>query len=244
MAAVTVHSDFGAQENKVCHCFHFSLIYLPWSDGTRFHDLSFWMLIFKSASSLYILPLIKRLFSSFLLSTVRVISSAYLRLLIFLLAILIPACNSFSLAFRMMYSAQKLNKQDDNIQSWCTPFPILNPVCCSMSVSVSSWPAPSFLRRQVRWSGIPISSRIFHSLLWSTESKALTQSIKQKWMFFWNSLPFSMIQQMLAIWFLVPLPFLNSACTSGISQFTYHWRLAWRILSITLLACEMSTIIW
>ena len=23
MAAVTVHSDFGAQENKICHCFHF-----------------------------------------------------------------------------------------------------------------------------------------------------------------------------------------------------------------------------
>ena len=30
-----------------------------------------------------------------------------------------------------------------------------------------------FLRRQVRWSGIPISWRIFHSLLWSTQSKAL-----------------------------------------------------------------------
>ena len=37
--------------------------------------------------------------------------SAYLRLLIFLLAILIPACNSSSLAFLMMYSAYKLNKQ-------------------------------------------------------------------------------------------------------------------------------------
>ena len=28
-AAVTVHSDFGAQENKICHCFHFFLFYLP-----------------------------------------------------------------------------------------------------------------------------------------------------------------------------------------------------------------------
>ena len=37
-------------------------------------------------------------------------------------------------------------------------------------------------------------------------------------MFFWNSLAFSMIQQMLAIWFLVPLPFLYPACTSGISK--------------------------
>ena len=41
MAAVTIWSDFGAQENKVCHCFHFFRIYLPWSDGTRCHDLSF-----------------------------------------------------------------------------------------------------------------------------------------------------------------------------------------------------------
>ena len=30
-AAVTVHNDFGDQENKVCHCFHFFPIYLPWS---------------------------------------------------------------------------------------------------------------------------------------------------------------------------------------------------------------------
>ena len=49
-----------------------------------------------------------------------------------------------------------------------------------------------------------------------------------------------MIQQMLTIWSLVPLPFLNPAWTSGSSQFTYYWRLAWRILSITLLACEKT----
>ena len=50
-------------------------------------------------------------------------SSAYLRLLIFLLAILILVCASTSLAFRTMYSAYKLNKQGDNIQPWRTPFP-------------------------------------------------------------------------------------------------------------------------
>ena len=54
-------------------------------------------------------------------------------------------------------------------------------------------------------------------------------------MFFWNSLAFSMIQCMLAIWSLVPLPFLTPAWTSGSSWFTYCWSLAWRILSITLL---------
>ena len=52
-----------------------------------------------------------------------------------------------------------------------------------------------------------------------------------------------MIQHMLAIWFLVPLPFLNPHWTNGSSQFTYCWSLAWIILRITLLACEMSAIV-
>ena len=55
-------------------------------------------------------------------------------------------------------------------------------------------------------------------------------------MLFWNSLAVLMIQRMLAIWSLVPLPFLNPAWTSGSWRFTYCWSLAWRILSITLLA--------
>ena len=55
-------------------------------------------------------------------------------------------------------------------------------------------------------------------------------------MFFCYSLAFSMIQWMLAIWSLVPLPFLNPAWTSGRSWFTYCWSMACRILSITLLA--------
>ena len=41
MATVTICSDFGAQKNKVWHCFHCFPIYLPWSDGTRCHDLKF-----------------------------------------------------------------------------------------------------------------------------------------------------------------------------------------------------------
>ena len=52
-----------------------------------------------------------------------------------------------------------------------------------------------------------------------------------------------MSQGMLAIWSLVPLPFLNSAWKSGNSWFTYCWSLAWRILSITFLACEMRAIV-
>ena len=61
--------------------------------------------------------------------------------------------------------------------------------------------------------------------------------------FFWNSLAFSMIQEMLAIWSLIPLPFLNLACASGSSWLTYCWSLAWRILRVNLLACEMSAIV-
>ena len=71
--------------------------------------------------------------------------------------------------FLMMYSAYKLNKQGDNIQPWCTPFPIWNQsVLPCPFLTVASWPAYRFLKRQARWSGIPISFRIFHSLLWST----------------------------------------------------------------------------
>ena len=108
----------------VCHCFHCFPIYLPWSNGTRCHDLSFLNVEFKPTFSLSTFTFIKRLFSSSPLSAIRVVSSAYLRLLIFLPAILIPACVSSSPAFLMMYSACKLNKQGDNIQPWRTPFPI------------------------------------------------------------------------------------------------------------------------
>ena len=85
--------------------------------------LVFWMLSFKPTFSLSSFTFIKRFFSSSSLSAIRVVSSAYLRLLIFLPAILIPACASSSPAFLMMSSAYKLNKQGDNIQSWCSPFP-------------------------------------------------------------------------------------------------------------------------
>ena len=63
-------------------------------------------------------------------------------------------------------------------------------------------------------------------------------------MFFWNSLAFSMIQWMLASWSLVPLPFLNPAWAFGSSWFAWCGSLACKILSMTLLAWEMSAIVW
>ena len=93
-------------------------------------------------------------------------SSVYLRLLIFLLVILIPACASSSAVFLMMYYAYKLNKHGDNIQPCHTPFLIWNQsvVPCPV-LTVASWPAYRFLKRPVRKSGIPISSRIFQFIV-------------------------------------------------------------------------------
>ena len=174
MAAVTMCSDFGAQENKVCHCLHcFSICHEVMGPDAMI--LVFWMLSFKPTFSLSSFTFIKKLFSSSSLSAIGVVSSAYLRLLIFLWTILIPACASSSLAFYMIYSAYKLNKQGDNIQPWCNPFLIWSQsIVPGPILTVASWPAYKFLRRQVSWSSIHIPWWIFHSLLWSTQSKALS----------------------------------------------------------------------
>ena len=108
-------SYFGAQENKICPCFRFFpfiCLEIMASGAMTFSFVSFnaeFQALLLSSFTF------KRLFSSSL-SAIRVVLCAFLRLLIFLLVILIPACDSPSPAFRMMYSAYKLNKQGDNIQ--------------------------------------------------------------------------------------------------------------------------------
>ena len=77
----------------------------------------FLMLSIKPAFSLFCFIFFKRCFSSSLLSALRVVAFTYPKLLIFPLAILILAYDSSSPGFCMMYSAYKLNKQSDNIQS-------------------------------------------------------------------------------------------------------------------------------
>ena len=188
----------------------------------------FWMLSFKPTFSLSSFTFIKRLFSSSSLSAIRVVSSEYLRLLIFLQAILIPACASSSPAFLRMYAAYKLNKHGDNIQPWCTPFHIWNQsvVPCSV-LTVASY---RFLKRQVQWSGIPISFIIFQFVLIHTV----------KGFDIVNKLEIDVFLELL----LFPLPADVGNLISGSSQFTYCWSLAWRILNITLLACKMSVIVW
>ena len=161
MAAINICSDFGAPQNKVCHCFHCFPIYKNHEVmGPDAMILVFWMLSFKPTFSPSSFTFIKRLFNSSSLSAIKVVSSAYLRLID-----ISPSNLDSSLCFiqpGILYSAYKLNKQGDNILPWCTPFPICNQsvVLCPVLI-IASWPAYRFLRKQVRWSGIPISFRIF-----------------------------------------------------------------------------------
>ena len=101
MAAVTICSDFGAPQNKGSHCCHCFPIYLSWSDENRCHDFSF--LNVENFFSLLFHFHQKALYFFFTFCT-RVVSSTYPRLLIFLLAILIPGCASPCPAFLTMCS--------------------------------------------------------------------------------------------------------------------------------------------
>ena len=153
MAAVIIDSDFRAQEEKICHYFYNFPLCLPWSNGARCHDLRFLIFSLKPALSLSFFTLVKKLFSSSLLSAIRVVSSAYLRLLKFLPPILIPACNSSNLVCLMMCSAYRFNKHSDSGQPCHTPFSVLNQsVVPHRVLTVASWPEYRFLRRQIRWS--------------------------------------------------------------------------------------------
>ena len=116
MAAVTICSDLEPKKIKSVTVSIVSPSICHEVNGTGCHELSFLNVKFKPVFLLSSFTLIKRLFISSSLSAVRVVSSDYLRLLIFLPAILIPVCDSSSPEFHMMYSAYKLNKQGDNIQ--------------------------------------------------------------------------------------------------------------------------------
>ena len=126
------------------------------------------------------------------------VSSAYLRLLIFLQAILIPDQDSSKLAFCMMYSVNKLIKQGDNIQPFCNLFLILNQSivlfsnCCFLTcINVSQetskvvWYSYLFKKNFLQFSVMNIVNGF--------------SIVKQKYMFFWNSLASPRIQRMLAI---------------------------------------------
>ena len=76
---------FGAHKDKICHCFNFFLFYLSWSNETRSRDLSFWNVEFQPSFFSLLFHPHQEPFSFSSLSAIRVVSSAYLKLL-FLLA--------------------------------------------------------------------------------------------------------------------------------------------------------------
>ena len=109
MIIVTICSDFGAQENKVSLFQLFPRLFAMkwWNQLPWYSFFSCWVL-----SQLF--TLLFHLYQEafyFLCFLHRVVSSAYLRLLIFLLIILILACASFFLTLHMMYSTYKLNRR-------------------------------------------------------------------------------------------------------------------------------------
>ena len=171
MAEVTICSDFGTPQNKICHCFHFFPLYFPWSDGTSCHDQHLLNIVssqlFQSPLSpsskdslvpLHFLPL-KRYH-------LHIWGCWYFSWHSWFQLVIHPAwyfawciLHRSEISRVTIYSLLVLLSQF----SWVVPWLIL---------TVASWPEYRFLRKQVRWSGIPISLRIFHSLLWSTESKS------------------------------------------------------------------------
>ena len=106
-----------------------------------------------------------------------------------------------------------------------------------MSSSVASWPTYKFPRRQERWSSIPISWRIFYSLLWSTQSKAEVDVLLELSFFSYDPTDVGNL-------IFGSAAFSKSSLNIWEFLFMYCWSLAWRILSITLLAWEMSAIVW
>jgi len=105
---------FGALKNKIPHCSYCFPSNFHERIGLDTMTFVFWMLSFKPTFSLSSSPFIKRLYSSSSLYAVTVMSSAYLRLLMFFSAVMIPACASSSMAF---HTAYKLNNDRVTIYS-------------------------------------------------------------------------------------------------------------------------------
>ena len=160
-----------------------------------------WTLSLKPTFSLSSLTFIKRLFSSSSLSAIRVVSSAYLRLLILLTEILIPTCASSSPVFLMMYSAYKLNRwllaEFNSCSSWnwepsSLLFPGIFPLSLFFSLSLfyyvdlSTWKFTSLklIRESICWKlPSPLPSFLFRSIqiILTHKSRALHKGLNT-WM--------------------------------------------------------------
>ena len=145
----------------------------------------------------------------------------------------------------MMCSAYLLNKQGDNRQPCHTSLSTFNPSVVPYRVlTVASWPAYRFLRRQVRWSGIPISKSLLQFVMIHTVKGFGVVNETEVDVF----LEFPcFLYDPVNVGNLISgsSAFSNWACTSESSLFMYYWSLTWRILSITLLAWKMrAMVVW
>ena len=133
------------------------------------------------------------------------VSSAYLRLLIFLLAILILARASSSPAFLIMYAAYKLKKQDDNKYS----FPYLEPVCCSMPSSYCCFLTSIQISQEADkmvWYSHLLKNFLQFVVIYTVKGFGVVNKAEVD--VFLGLFHILIIQHMLEIWSLVPLPFL------------------------------------
>ena len=115
-----------------------------------------------------------------------------------------------------------------NLEQSVVPCPVL---------TVASWPAYRFLGRQVWWSGIPISLTVSHSLLWKIHTVKGFGIVNKAEVDFFLEL-FCFFDDPADVGNLISHSSSSSKSSLNIWMFmvTYCWSLAWRILSITLLA--------
>ena len=123
----------------------------------------------------------------------------------------------------MRCSACWLNKQGDSRQPCRAPYSILDQSVVPYRVlTAAAWTAYRFLRRQERCCGLWHSHifKRFPQFGMIHRVRGFSVLMKQRSMFFWNSLDSSMNQWMFAVWSLVPLPFPSPGWISGSSWFT------------------------
>ena len=121
----------------------------------------FWKLSFKPTISLSSFTFIKRLFSSSSLTAIRIVSSAYLRLFLFLPEVLNPACASSSLALRKMYSVAAAKSLQ-----------LCPTLCDPIDSSPPGSPVPGILQaRTLEWVAISFSS----AWKWKVKVKLLSR---------------------------------------------------------------------
>ena len=179
-------------------------------------------MIFKPALSLSSFTLIKRLFSSSLLSAIRIVSSTYPRLVMFLLPISIPACNSSSWHFSWCTPHVGYTTRLNNQTALLYPSLDLEPISCyregsnccflthiqvSQETSEMVWYAHFF--------------KSFPQLIMIHTVKGFSEVNEVEVDVFLKVPCFLYYPWMLAVWSLVPLPFLNPACLD-IWKFLVH----------------------